>query len=81
MSAPLDRFTPMHPDDARTAGMTRREAAEYYAEKEACDMQAHIDECSAHCRCEVDCPCAGVLAGGICDGIKERDLAERNESE
>jgi hypothetical protein len=31
--------------------------------------QEHIDECARLCRCTRDCPCAGVLAGGMCDGF------------
>jgi hypothetical protein len=30
---------------------------------------AYVDECARVCRCTRDCPCAGVLAGGMCDGF------------
>lgn len=34
------------------------------------DYQAFVIQASTHCRC-VRGPCAGVLAGGLCDGFNE----------
>lgn len=39
------------------------------------EYQAWVESMAKHCRCAHDCPCAGVLAGGLCDDIQddERD--------
>jgi len=36
---------------------------------------AWVESMAVRCRCARDCPCAGVLAGGLCDDIQddERD--------
>lgn len=33
--------------------------------------QAFVESMVPHCRCSRDCPCDGVLAGGLCDDIQE----------
>jgi hypothetical protein len=33
--------------------------------------QAWVESMAKHCRCDHDCPCAGVLAGGLCDNIQD----------
>jgi hypothetical protein len=37
------------------------------------EYQKFVDEMSKHCHCQPphDFPCAGVLAGGLCDGMGE----------
>ncbi len=30
-----------------------------------------VESMVPHCRCSRDCPCDGVLAGGLCDNIQE----------
>lgn len=45
------------------------------------EYQAFIKSMVQHCRCEGgDVPCAGVLAGGICDMVK-RDESEEDRDE
>lgn len=39
---------------------------ELYSEQ----YQKYVEECAKDCHCEVDKPCDGVLAGGICDRQK-----------
>lgn len=34
------------------------------------EHEAFIDEMTTHCHCEFDCPCEGVLCGGLCDQKK-----------
>lgn len=34
---------------------------------------AWVESMAIHCRCSHDCPCDGVLAGGICDDIQDDD--------
>jgi hypothetical protein len=35
------------------------------------EYQRFVEDMAKHCRCSPphDCPCAGVLAGGICDDL------------
>lgn len=35
------------------------------------DYQKFLESCAEQCRCKYDCPCAGTLAGGMCDGLDE----------
>ena len=35
------------------------------------NYQVFVESMAKHCRCSHDCPCAGVLAGGPCDEIRE----------
>lgn len=35
------------------------------------EYQAWVESMAKHCRCKHDCPCAGVLAGGLCDNLTE----------
>ncbi len=37
------------------------------------EYAAFVAEMATHCRCTRDCPCAGVLAGGLCDGLTDND--------
>lgn len=32
-----------------------------------------VEESARFCRCDGDCPCDGVLAGGLCDGLTKDD--------
>lgn len=34
-----------------------------------------VESMAPHCRCSRDCPCDGVLAGGLCDNIQD-DLCD-----
>ena len=34
------------------------------------EYQAFVEEQAKYCRCSHDSPCAGVLAGGMCDDIQ-----------
>lgn len=46
------------------------------------EYQAWVESMAKHCRCSHDCPCAGVLAGGICDDRQEDDsIDEGHEPE
>lgn len=35
------------------------------------EYQAWVESMAKHCRCAHDCPCAGVLAGGLCDDLQD----------
>lgn len=35
------------------------------------EYQAWVESMAQHCRCSHDCPCAGVLAGGLCDDLQD----------
>jgi len=37
--------------------------------------QAWVESMAKHCRCDHDRPCAGVLAGGLCDDLHDDDLS------
>ncbi len=37
------------------------------------EYAAWMEGMARHCRCYRDCPCDGVLAGGLCDGLTEDD--------
>lgn len=41
------------------------------------EYQAWVESMAKHCRCSHDCPCDGVLAGGICDDRQEGEEYER----
>lgn len=43
--------------------------------------QAWVESMAKHCRCSHDCPCDGVLAGGLCDDRQEDWIDEGNEPE
>ena len=45
------------------------------------EYQAWVESMAQHCRCSQDCPCAGVLAGGLCDGITDNDRDSIFDSE
>jgi hypothetical protein len=38
--------------------------------------QAWVESMAKHCRCSSDRPCAGVLAGGLCDDIQDDPLGD-----
>lgn len=40
---------------------------------ESAEYQAFVESMAPHCRCRYDCPCPGVLAGGLCDGMTDDD--------
>lgn len=41
------------------------------------EYAAFVESMAPHCHCaSILRPCAGVLAGGICDGMTERDILE-----
>lgn len=45
------------------------------------EYQAWVEGMAVHCRCSSDRPCDGVLAGGLCDDIQDRDeLFDYDES-
>lgn len=35
------------------------------------EYQAWVESMAQHCRCSNDRPCAGVLAGGLCDDLQD----------
>jgi len=35
------------------------------------EYQAWVESMAQHCRCKDDRPCAGVLAGGLCDDLQD----------
>ena len=37
--------------------------------------QKWVEGMAMHCRCDHDRPCAGVLAGGLCDDLHDDDLS------
>lgn len=43
------------------------------------EYQKFIESCVPDCHCEYDCPCDGVLAGGLCDEKRELDYEEMDE--
>jgi len=44
------------------------------------EYQAWVESMAKHCRCSNDCPCAGVLAGGLCDDLQDDPLDEDDET-
>lgn len=46
---------------------------------EEAEYEAWKESMAEHCHCEPPgaCPCDGVLAGGVCDGVKEKPEPER----
>lgn len=44
------------------------------------EYENFIQSMVAHCRCRTrDCPCDGVLAGGICDDIQDEQPSPEDE--
>lgn len=40
------------------------------------DYQTFVESMVPHCHCDRDRPCDGVLAGGLCDGIRDDPMDE-----
>ena len=38
------------------------------------EYQAWVESMAHHCRCSHDRPCAGVLAGGLCDDLHDDEI-------
>jgi len=46
------------------------------------EYQAFVESMAKHCRCRSsDVPCAGVLAGGLCDEIDDSDRWDSDDNE
>ena len=43
------------------------------------EYQAWVETMARHCRCSHDCPCAGVLAGGLCDGLQDSPIFDEDD--
>lgn len=50
-----------------------------YHVTENAEYQKFVESMVPLCRCARDCPCDGVLAGGICDNIQDDPDDERDE--
>ena len=75
-SAPINPARSRWGGKGRKSGMMKSKSVTPANPFESEDYQRFVESMVPYCHCKADnCPCDGVLAGGLCDGITddERD--------
>lgn len=85
------RAVPNLPGNRMTINLTPEEFAHIFGDPRvkpegedpytSADYQRFVESMLPHCHCEIDRPCDGVLAGGLCDGRRDEREDDRDSND